>query len=116
MVQSPRIDLHGLDCECAEALIRRLVDDAQRAGDRKVEVVHGRGEGILAKLARDVLKANPKVSDLGVLDASQGCGVWARIRKASEMPIDRAAIATNGAAKTARDLLKQAKGLLPPKS
>ena len=82
MSKAPRIDLHGLDQQRAEAAIRQLIDDAQACGDRRVEIVHGRGEGILAKLVRDVLKAHPKVSDIGALDGS--AGVWARIKKLSE--------------------------------
>lgn len=114
MSKAPRIDLHGLDQQRAEDAIRRLVDDAQAAGDRRVEIIHGRGEGVLAKLARDVLRNHPKVSDLGALDGS--AGVWARIKKLSEMPQDRSALASGNAAKLARDLLRAAQKLEPPKT
>lgn len=112
MGKAPRIDLHGLDRERAEAMIRQLIDDAQAVGDRRVEIVHGRGEGILARLVRDVLKSHPKVLDIGAIDGS--AGVWARIKKLSDMPVDRSA-PTGSAAKTARDLLRASKNLEPPK-
>lgn len=111
--KSPRIDLHGLDRDRAEAAIRRLIDDAQACGDRRVEIIHGRGQGILAAFVRDLLKAHPKVSDLGPLDGS--AGVWARIKSFGEMPVDRSALATGNAAKAARDLLRAAKNLEPPR-
>lgn len=121
MTPNPRIDLHGLDSERAEEEIRRLVDFAQAQGTLRIEVIHGRGAGILAKLARDVLKSHPKVTDLGPLDSNAGCGVWARLRKISAMPVERGpqaqgpGVAGTAAAKRARDLLAEAKTIdLPP--
>ena len=113
-----RIDLHGLDAERATNAILRLIDTAQALGTLRIEIVHGRGAGILAKLARDVLKSHPKVTDLGALDNNAGCGVWARLRKVSAMPAERGPLSGSAQlAKTARDLLKEAKGLeLPPSS
>ena len=111
--RAPRIDLHGLDRERAEAMIRSLIDDAQAVGDRRVEIVHGSGEGVLAKLVRDVLKTHPKVLDIGALDGT--AGVWARLKTLGEMPADRSANPTNSAAKLARDLLRASKNLEPPR-
>ena len=107
-----RIDLHGLDSQRATAAILRLIDTAQAQGNLRIEIVHGRGAGILAKLARDLLKGHPKVTDIGALDANAGCGVWARIRKVSAMPAERLPLASGTQSATnARDLLKEAKSL-----
>jgi hypothetical protein len=115
-----RIDLHGYDSERAKSSILALIDSAQASGTLRVEIVHGRGKGVLAQVVRDVLRESPKVSDIGVME--QGAGMWARLRKISEMP-PVARPQTNGVAdagpsraQLARDLLKQSKRLDLPGS
>lgn len=114
-----RLDLHGYDSERAKAAILALVDSAQATGTMRIEIVHGRGKGVLAQLVRDVLRQSPKVSDIGALE--QGAGIWARLRKLSEMPPSARPKASAGDARpnpaqVARDLLKQSKRLDLPGS
>ncbi len=112
-----RIDLHGMDSERATAEILRLIERAQATGTMRIEIVHGRGKGILANLVREVLKANPRISDIGALDNNAGGGVWARVKKISDMPRPAAPVqGSNTRAQLARDLLKQAKRLDLPGS
>ncbi len=114
-----RIDLHGYDSNRAKIAILALIDTAQATGTMRIEIVHGRGTGVLAQLVRDVLRQSPKVSDIGALE--QGAGIWARLRKLSEMPASpRPQAAGSDAGPTraqlARDLLKQSKRLDVPGS
>lgn len=115
MRQKPhRLELHGLGTAAAEAAIRKLISTAQLQGVRRIEVVYGKGVTELAQVAREVLKSHPDVTDIGSLDANAGHGLWARLRLVSVAPD---APSATSAAKTARELLKQAKGIdpkLPP--
>lgn len=114
-----RLDLQGYDSDRAKAAILSLVDSAHATGVNRVEIVHGRGNVGLAQLVRDVLRQSPKVSDIGALE--QGIGIWARLRKLSELPPSARPQSSGGEAKpspaqVARDLLKQSKRLDLPGS
>jgi hypothetical protein len=110
-----RIDLHGLDAERAKAAVLALLERAQAVGTLRVEIIHGRGKGVLAAMVRQTLKESPKVTDIGALDSAAGCGVWARLRKVSEMAKPAPGSASASAPRLARELLKQSLRLDPPR-
>lgn len=110
-----RIDLHGLDAERAKAAVLELLERAQAFGTMRVEIIHGRGKGVLAALVRQTLKESPKVTDIGALDSAAGCGVWARLRKISEMPKPKEGQGSQTAPRLARDLLRQSQRLDLPR-
>ena len=55
------ISLRGMRAEEALSVLDKYLDDAVLAGFSTVEVVHGRGEGILKKIVAEQLEAHPNV-------------------------------------------------------
>jgi len=58
---SYEISLRGMRAEEALSVLDKYLDDAVLAGFSTVEVVHGRGEGILKKIVAEQLEAHPNV-------------------------------------------------------
>ncbi len=55
------IDLRGQRADEAREAVRRLVDDAYLAGLPEVEIVHGRGTGVVRFAVREELDRHPLV-------------------------------------------------------
>lgn len=55
------ISLRGMRAEEALSVLEKYLDDAILAGFSRVEVVHGRGEGILKKIVAEQLESHPHV-------------------------------------------------------
>lgn len=55
------ISLRGMRAEEALSVLEKYLDDAILAGFSRVEIVHGRGEGILKKIVAEQLEAHPNV-------------------------------------------------------
>lgn len=111
-----RVDLHGFDRVQAEYAIRSLITDARQRGQLIVHVVHGRGTGILAEHVRSVLDSlmPEAVADYGPLPPREGCGLRIRLRSAKQ-PEHAQKPRGPGPLKVARDLLKDAKKIEPPR-
>jgi len=60
---SLRLSIRGMRYEEAEVTLRRYLDRVVVAGLSKVEILHGKGEGVLRKLTHDMLKKNPNVAE-----------------------------------------------------
>lgn len=58
---SLELSLRGTRAEEAEEMLHRFLDDAILGGLPSVRIVHGKGEGILRKLTREVLRRHPGV-------------------------------------------------------
>ncbi|OGL89599.1 hypothetical protein A3I45_00125 [Candidatus Uhrbacteria bacterium RIFCSPLOWO2_02_FULL_53_10] len=71
----PEVDLHGMDRLDAKRHIEQAVDAVFVAGDRVVRIVHGAGQGILRKLAREILEQNELVDGWHSASAPQSAGV-----------------------------------------
>ena len=55
------INLRGMRAEEALSVLDKYLDDAILAGFSRVEILHGRGEGILKKIVAEQLEAHPNV-------------------------------------------------------
>jgi len=60
---SPSVDVRGQNLDEALADVDKYLDDAFMGGLRNVTIIHGRGEGILKKGIRDLLKKHKNVSE-----------------------------------------------------
>lgn len=57
----PSLDIHGYDRFGAVAMIDNFIDNQLRIREKKVIIVHGKGEGILKKATHDYLKSDRRV-------------------------------------------------------
>ncbi len=55
------LDLRGKRVMEAEVLLRQFIDKAILKGRSRVEIIHGRGEGILREMVKDVLRELPGI-------------------------------------------------------
>ncbi|MDL2315202.1 Smr/MutS family protein, partial [Bacteroidales bacterium OttesenSCG-928-C19] len=60
-VFSPKIDLRGKRAEEAIEILRKYIDDAQLLGEKELQILHGKGNGILKTLIREYLRGNSDV-------------------------------------------------------
>lgn len=57
-IQSSRLDIRGRKPEECEYEIVRFIDEAYSSGAGQVEILHGKGTGVLKKTVHDILKAH----------------------------------------------------------
>ena len=62
--RAQRCDLRGERVDVACAIAERFVDDALRAGDDEVVLLHGHGTGALRQSLRERLRESPAVAAL----------------------------------------------------
>jgi DNA mismatch repair protein MutS2 len=60
-----RLDLRGKRGEEAMDIVRHYIDDAIMLKIMQVEIIHGKGDGILRKLIRDYLSTIPEIQSYG---------------------------------------------------
>ena len=60
-VNSVRLDIRGKKPEEVEYEIIRFIDDSYAAGVTQVEIVHGKGTGVLKKFVHELLDKNSGV-------------------------------------------------------
>lgn len=60
---SPRIDIRGMRADEAASCVSRLLDQAVLFGEKHIEILHGKGNGILRQTVRSILSKNPHVAD-----------------------------------------------------
>ena len=72
--ESPGIEVHlrGMRAEEALEKLEKYLDRAYLAGLPYVRVVHGKGTGMLRKLAREMLQNSPLVSSYETAEPSEG--------------------------------------------
>ncbi len=58
---SPRLDLRGYTAEEARLEVEKHLDDAVMAGLNQVEIIHGKGTGVLRQVVREMLRTHPQV-------------------------------------------------------
>ena len=57
----PSIDIHGYDRNGGVAMVKNFIDIQIRIGNRKVTIVHGKGEGILKQATHEYLRKDKRV-------------------------------------------------------
>jgi len=60
---SHSLDLRGKRYESARQELDKYLDDALLAGLRELEIIHGKGSGVLREAVRDLLEEHPHVKD-----------------------------------------------------
>ncbi len=61
----PRLDIRGKRGEEALDIVQHFIDDAIVLKATQVEIVHGKGDGILRSLIRDYLRGIPQITSFG---------------------------------------------------
>jgi DNA mismatch repair protein MutS2 len=69
---SSEIHLRAMRAEDASDLLERFLDDAVLGGIPSVRIVHGKGEGILRRVVREVLRKHPDVASFRDGEPSEG--------------------------------------------
>ncbi|MDR2907725.1 MAG: Smr/MutS family protein [Bacteroidales bacterium] len=58
---SPNLDLRGFNAEEATNATLKFLDDATLFSEKHLQILHGRGDGVLRRIVRDILKHNKDV-------------------------------------------------------
>jgi DNA mismatch repair protein MutS2 len=69
---SHRLDIRGEKPEEAEFEVIKFIDDAYVSGLTRVEILHGKGTGVLKKLVKEILKSHDKVKDFRFAPVDMG--------------------------------------------
>ena len=69
---SPSINVIGKSLDDAELEVSKYIDDAFLSGINEVQIVHGRGEGILRNGIRNMLKRNGNIKSVSGASYDQG--------------------------------------------
>lgn len=67
-----RLDIRGRKPEEAEFEVIRFVDDAYSAGISRVEILHGKGTGVLKRMVKEILTKHDAVSKFYFADIESG--------------------------------------------
>ena len=71
----PKLDLHGLDRDYARILLREFIDDNHKLGNKTIEIIHGKGKGILKRSVQEELKINRLVESYKLDNFNDGCTI-----------------------------------------
>jgi DNA mismatch repair protein MutS2 len=69
---SPNLDLRGLNAEDATNATLKFLDDAVLFSEKHLQILHGRGDGVLRRIARDILKHNKDVQSFDYEHVERG--------------------------------------------
>jgi DNA mismatch repair protein MutS2 len=69
---SSSVDLRGMDAEEAIYVVDKYLDDAYLSGLREVNIIHGKGTGVLRKAIADMLKSHHHVSSTRIGSYGEG--------------------------------------------
>ncbi len=69
----PKLDLHGLDRDCARLYIEDFIKDNIIMKNEIIVIVHGIGEGILKETTHNYLNKNKNIVDFKTFYYNSGC-------------------------------------------
>ena len=69
---SPNLDLRGKRGEEILSLIQTFIDEGHMLGIKNLRIVHGKGDGILREITRNLLRAMPPVAKMEDEHADRG--------------------------------------------
>jgi DNA mismatch repair protein MutS2 len=69
---SPNLDLRGKRGEEVLPLIQTFIDEGNMLGVKNLRIVHGKGDGILREISRNLLRTMPQVGKLEDEHADRG--------------------------------------------
>ena len=58
---SYRLDIRGQKPEAVELQVQKFIDDAYTSGQERVEILHGKGTGVLKKMVQTIAKEHSGV-------------------------------------------------------
>ena len=64
MLETPKIDVHGMNSEDAIRTVRINLMEFHQQGYNEVTIVHGKGSGVLRQKIRILLSQTPYVKDI----------------------------------------------------
>lgn len=73
--QFPKLDLHGLDRDCAKLYIKDFINDNIKMKNEIIVIVHGVGQGILKETTHRYLTNNKHIIDFKTFYYNQGCTI-----------------------------------------
>lgn len=68
----PRLDIHGMRAEEALKKVNRYLDDAFASSRNEVEIMHGKGAGILKKVVHELLDERDEVKSYRMASLVRG--------------------------------------------
>ena len=71
----PKLDLHGLDRDYARILLREFIEDNRKLGNKTIEIIHGKGKGILKRAVHEELNINKLVESYKLDNFNDGCTI-----------------------------------------
>ncbi|MDD2181119.1 MAG: Smr/MutS family protein [Bacilli bacterium] len=71
----PKLDLHGLDRDCARLYINDFINDNLKLKNEIVVIVHGIGRGILKETTHSYLTNNKNIIDFKTFYYNSGCTI-----------------------------------------
>lgn len=71
-IDSTSIDIRGRKPEEIEFEIIKYIDDAYLSGLKNIEIIHGKGKGVLRETVHQLLKVHEMVSSFALTSVEQG--------------------------------------------
>ena len=69
----PTLDLHGYDRQTAVVEINDFITDNIKMGNEIINIIHGKGSGIIKKTVHQTLKTNKNIIDFKTDYFNDGC-------------------------------------------
>ncbi len=71
----PKLDLHGLDRNCALLYIKDFINDNIKLKNEIITIIHGNGQKILKETTHNYLKSDKRIEDFKTFYFNDGCTV-----------------------------------------
>lgn len=69
----PKLDLHGFDRDSARCAINDFISDNIKMGNKVVNIIHGKGSGIIREATISTLRSNRNVLEFKSSYFNSGC-------------------------------------------